>query len=79
MMGEMKLVKNTKINVVLRNTQRFLLTSSEVSLSTNNQYPCILAKEDSAASSHYWRDQDKEVLDNIKPVQDHRFYYRTTN
>ena len=66
--GETELVKDTKINVVLRKTQRFPLTSSEVSSSTNKKIPCILSKGDNAASSHYWRDQDKEVLENIKCI-----------
>ena len=35
------------------------MTSSVVS-------PCIMAKEDSAASSYYWREEDNKCLENIK-------------
>ena len=27
---------------------------------------CVMAKGDSAASHHYWREEDKKVLDNIE-------------
>ena len=58
-------MNKNKINVVLQ-TQPLLLTSSVVSPPTINKSQCIMAKGDSAASSHYWRDQDKAVLDNVK-------------
>ena len=63
--GETELVKN-KLNVTLQNIQCLPLTSSVVSPPTNNKSPIIIAKGDSTASSHYWRVQDKEVLENIK-------------
>ena len=53
----MELVSN-KLRIKVNNKQR-LLTSSVVS-------PYIAAKGDSAASSHYWCEEDKQCLKHIK-------------
>ena len=42
------------------------LTSAVVSHNTVLTSPVIMAKGDSAASKHYWRPQDKKVLDEIE-------------
>ena len=66
MMGEMELVQKSKINVVLQQQQQLAVTSSVVLPLKTKHLPIIIAKVDSAARSHYWQDQDKTVLDNIK-------------
>ena len=53
----MELVSN-KLKIIVNNNQR-LLTSSVVS-------PYIMVKGDSVASIHYWREEDKQCLTNIK-------------
>ena len=48
----------SKINVEFKENNYFN-TSSVVS-------PCIIAKGDSAASSHYWRKEDAQCLENVQ-------------
>ena len=59
------------LNIILKLTQLYLLCESSSPdkkyRPVMNSVRTVFAKCDSAASAHYWRDIDMNVLSNIKP------------
>ena len=65
MTGETELNRTTKINIAVDNKRNLKVHSSVASPKTIKRI--IYAKGDSASSHHYWREEDKQCLnDNIK-------------